>query len=157
MWYIFYFFSHRRQWGRMPKEAEVQWGHRWFSMSSAAKDEPPPFTSTRFPDSSSPSRSSSLTSSIGAHSCNATRQYACPTRRESNALLKTSNYRKNITRNAAINLLKQANGKCILQTIMYKVWHNKRNGGIKSAYLLKTCLMYCDKKNKPICVHHKTQ
>lgn len=147
MFFFLISFCRRRQWGRIPKEAEVQRGHRRSSMSSAAKDEPPPFTSTRFPDFSSPSRSSSLTSSIGAHSCNATRQDACPTRRESNALLKTSNYEKNITKDTTINLLKQANGMCTLQTIMYKVRHNKRKSRIKSAYLLKKYLVDCDKNN----------
>jgi len=47
-------------------------------MNNAAKVEPPPFTSTRFPDSSSPSRFLSLTSFIGAPSYNASRQDACP-------------------------------------------------------------------------------
>lgn len=139
MWHFLNLFSHRHRWGQMPKEAEVQWGHRRFSMSSAAKDGPPPFTSTRFPDSSFPSRSSSLMSSIGAHSCNATQQNACPTRRESNALLKTLNYKKKITRNAVINLSKQANGKCILHKLSYiengtiKEFNKSR---IKSACLL---------------------
>lgn len=59
----------RHRWGTIRRGTEARWGRRPFNTTPAARVERLRFTSTRCPDSSSPSPSSSWTSSTGAPSC----------------------------------------------------------------------------------------
>lgn len=59
----------RHRWGTIRRGTEARWGQRPFNTTRAARVERLRFTSTRCPDSSFRSPSSSWTSSIGAPSC----------------------------------------------------------------------------------------